>query len=86
MNTLINTNLDVNWCDDNDVFLDLHLWKKHKGITFTPEKPISLGIKHGIGLCGGSGHNRMVLTEHDNRMEFLELLVDSESFKFYKKL
>lgn len=86
MNTLINSRLNVNWCDDDYIFLDLHLWKKHKGLTFTPEVPISVGIKHGIGLCGGSGHNRMILTENDNRMEFLELLVDKESFNFYRSL
>jgi len=86
MNTLINTKLNVNWCDNNDIFLDLHLWKKHKGLTFTPETPISVGIKHGIGLCGGSGHNRMVLTENDEDSKVLKSLVDKESFEFYNKL
>jgi len=86
MNTLINTNLNVNWCDNNDIFLDLHLWKKHKGLTFTPEVPISVGIKHGIGLCGGSGHNRMLLTENDEDLQVLKSLVDNESFNFYKSL
>ena len=86
MNTLINTKLNVNWCDNNDIFLDLHLWNKHKGLTFTPEVPIAVGIKHGIGLCGGSGHNRMVLTENDESLEVLKSLVDKESFNFYKSL
>ena len=86
MNTLISTKLDVNWCDNNDIFLDLHLWNKHKGKTFTPETLISVGIKHGIGLCGGSGHNRMVLTENDEDSKVLKSLVDKESFEFYNKL
>ena len=86
MNTLINTKLNINWCDDNDVFLDLHLWNKHNGKTFTPENLISVGIKHGIGLCGGSGHNRMVLTENDENYKVLKSLVDKESFNFYKNL
>jgi hypothetical protein len=86
MNTLINTKLDVNWCDNNEVYLDLHIWKKHNGMTFTPEVPIAVGIKHGIGLCGGNGHNGMQFQENDNRMEFLEMLVDKESFNFYKSL
>lgn len=86
MNTLINTNLNVNWCDNNEVYLDLHIWKKHNGMTFTPEVPIAVGIKHGIGLCGGNGHNGMQFQENDFDLQFLKSIVDKESFNFYKSL
>lgn len=46
------------WPKDNEIWLDIDLWKKLKGKTVEPTKYYSVGIKHGIGLCGGVGHNK----------------------------
>jgi hypothetical protein len=43
---------------NNYIFLDINLWKQLKGKTFTPAKPICVGIKHGIGITGGKGHDQ----------------------------
>lgn len=56
--------------DDIDVFVDLKIWNQVKNrATYSdcrrpcnrggcyPNLPIALGIKHGIGLCGGKAHN-----------------------------
>lgn len=86
MNTLINCNAHIEWCEDNDVFLDLHLWKSLAGITITPTIPISMGIKHGIGLCGGSGHNAMRYENKDFDYKFLSDIVDEKSLILYKNL
>lgn len=73
----------------NNPFLDIEIWKwamkrgKRK-IKFV-ESTGSIGIKHGIGLCGGKGH-RMEMVNNDQGMEWLKSHVDSESFEFYRQL
>lgn len=49
--------LRLKW-DLSDAYLDAFLWKSLRGKTFLPAKPIAIGIKHGIGLCGGGGHSQ----------------------------
>lgn len=86
MSTLIKPDLDFKWCVDHEPYTDLHLWKTLKGITFRPEKHICLGIKHGVGLCGGRSHvdrlNRYDYFADENK-EFLKANTDKQSFKFY---
>ncbi len=89
MNTMIKPGLTFPWCVDIEPYLDLHLWQTIKNrIVFRPEKHIAIGIKHGVGLCGGGSH---VLDEKgriakryvnpDNGL--LKSTLDEESFKFY---
>jgi len=86
MNTLISSNAVIKFPPDNEVYLDLVLWKELSGKTFKPIKPIALGIKHGVGLCGGNGHNSMKYKNEDNGLSFLGSIVDQESFRFYKNI
>lgn len=89
MNTLMKTNLVVNWCADNYPYTDAHLWKSIKNrITFVPELPISLGIKHGIGMSGGNYHRTKLdrYTHDDSNSHFLSSIVDDYSFNFYTQL
>jgi len=85
MNTLIKPDLLFTWCQDIDPYTDLHLWKVLQGSGWTPEPPISLGIKHQEGLHGGRNHidrlERYVNKDAD--CAFLKGLMDRESFKFY---
>lgn len=90
MSTLIRPDLDFKWCVDIDPFTDLHIWKTLKGVLFTPKNHICLGIKHGIGKCGGSSHlSRLERYIHhgidDSKKWFLRENMDSESFKFYSE-
>lgn len=87
MSTMISTKLDIDFPKDNEPFFDLHLWKNYKGVTFKPKEPINIGIKHGIGKCGGKGH--LLAFRYDNEdaeMNWLKSKVDNESFKFYSSL
>lgn len=94
MNTLIKPDLDFNWCQDSDPYTDLHLWLR-AGLTgkiFHPGNHLSIGMKHGIGLCGGVNHvDRMDrYTNKDNDSGFLHKIMikendDFESFNFYSK-
>lgn len=73
----------------SDVFLDIEIWKwarrrNRRKIKFV-ESTGSIGIKHGIGLCGGKGH-RMEMINKDPEMKWLEARVDANSFEFYKQL
>lgn len=89
--TFIKPYLKINWPQDDEPFTDLHLWTKSQlnGVTFKPEKHISLGIKHGTGLTGGTSHiDRLerytgVRGVDDRDMRFLKENMDEESFKFY---
>ncbi len=88
MNTLIKADLNFDWCVDHEPYTDLHLWKTLKGVLFTPEKNICLGIKHGVGLCGGRSHlDRLHRYDkhgtNDQNKEFLKSLMDEDSYNFY---
>ena len=93
MNTLIRGGLDLKWCSDSEPYTDMWLWmrtdiNKIRRVIFTPDKTYSIGIKHGVGLCGGSNHfNRMHrYTNQDENMKFLKSLMDIDSLNFYSKL
>jgi hypothetical protein len=88
MSTLIRPGLKFDWCLDHDPFTDAHLYKVIKNkVIFTPEKLICMGIKHGVGKCGGRSHVDMLqrYQNDDPEKEFLKKHLDPESFKFYAK-
>lgn len=73
----------------NEVFLDIEIWKwarkrNRRKVKFV-ESTGSIGIKHGIGLCGGKGH-RMEMLNKDPDMKWLKARVDADSFEFYRQL
>lgn len=85
MNTLIRPDLNFNWCVDEDPYTDLHLWRQLKGIVFEPKNVISMGMKHGIGLCGGRSHVDRLhkYINQDQDFNFLKSILDTSSFNFY---
>jgi hypothetical protein len=73
------------WPADTTPFLDIELWKYAR---FKRRKFIqtgAVGIKHGLGLCGGKGHV-MNLRNQDLELKELERLTDEMGFEFYKAL
>jgi len=86
MNTAIAPGLKLNWPSDNYRFVDMYLWDKIKGMTISPEHPISIGMKgHGEGMYGGTGHDNKLHRYVHNDNGFLEKHLDKESFEFYKQ-
>jgi hypothetical protein len=87
-NTLIKTSAlkDFEWCEDSNIWTDIYLWKKLKGITSDSEI-ISLGIKHGLGVYGGRGHERdlNMYREQDGNYKYLKSIV-REDIEFYKSI
>lgn len=85
MNTIIKPDLDIKWGPDEDPYCDVWLWNQLKGVIIEPEKQVCLGIKHGIGLCGGQNHiDKMArYIEKDHNKDFIESIMDHESFDFY---
>lgn len=90
MNTLIKADLDFKWCPDNEAFTDTYLWNTIENrVIFTPDSHICMGMKHGIGLCGGKSHvDRLNRYEAPNGNPdydkmFLKNVLDPESFEFY---
>jgi glycosyltransferase involved in cell wall biosynthesis len=85
MNTLIRPDMNFKWSIDEDPYTDAYLWHHLKGEIIVPEKEICLGIKHGIGKCGGKLHTTHMdlYKNNDPEKKFLKEIVDNESFEFY---
>lgn len=98
MSTLIKPDMSLNWGKDENPYTDSWLWLSSRlnGVTFHPDKHICLGIKHGVGMCGGryhvdeytvSGQKRTGdLNKYkmdDLNFDFLRQHMDSESYEFY---
>lgn len=85
MNTLIKPDLDIKWGHDNDPYCDVHLWNQIKGVIIPTKKEICLGIKHGIGLCGGQNHTDKMqrFVNLDHQKTYLKSIIDKKSFDFY---
>lgn len=83
MNTLIKPRLKIHWPPDHEPYTDLHLWQQLKGVTFSPEKIISMGIKHNVGMTGGHYHSTKLHKFTNEDDGFMEKTMDAESFEFY---
>lgn len=93
MNMAVTANiLDINWCPEDYAYLDFHIWtraKKLKKISVPDCDRISIGIKHGIGLCGGGGHivGWKHYTHEDKDWQYFSNIVKNESdINFYKNI
>jgi hypothetical protein len=77
---------NFDWPDNSKPFLDIEIWKyaRHKKRKFIDTGAI--GIKHGLGLCGGKGHKMNWPKNYDKGMNELRKRVDPESFEFYKSM
>lgn len=93
MSTLVKPDMDIEWCPDHEVFTDMHLWYKYfpigEGAVFHPKNHICLGIKHGIGMCGGRSHTDRLFRYStgdgiiDSSLNFMRANMTPESFEFY---
>lgn len=74
------------WPDADTRFLDIELWKyaRHKKRVFIDTGAI--GVKHGLGKCGGKGHQMYWPKNFDKDFNQLKKMVDSEAFEFYRDL
>lgn len=73
------------WNRADDVFLDINIWNYAKRFRRTFIDAGAIGIKTGMGLCGGKGH-KTVFKNRDPELNWLQSRVDKESFEFYKSL
>ncbi len=86
MSTLIRSDLNFKWCSDNQQYTDIHLYNTLTNkVIFTPEKVICMGIKHGVGKCGGFCHNDNFqrYKDKDPDFTFLKSVMDFDSLHFY---
>jgi glycosyltransferase involved in cell wall biosynthesis len=56
--TLLRLPYKGGWPADNYPYIDMHFHKtgQVKTINFPKERVLAIGIKHGVGMCGGGGH------------------------------
>ena len=64
--------------------LDVRMWLFGQGLKVEFRNTGAIGIKHGIGLCGGIGHIFNPNWSKDSGMWYLKGQVREESFEFYK--
>lgn len=83
---------DFKWNADNDPWTDIHIWKQIPGAAVEKNKNdkwIAIGIKHGVGLCGGNGHNTAIVdrrTIQDGDWDWLRGQIGDEDVEFYKQI
>ncbi len=91
--SLFNTGFNLNcikffdFPQDNKTNLDIELWNfaNQKNLSTRFVKNGSVGMKHGLGICGGKGHE-WTMKNQDEHWEWLKANVDTEAFTFYKSL
>jgi hypothetical protein len=80
---------DFRWPDDKYPFTDLKIWasvKNSLSISFD-DTILAVGIKHGMGMTGGSGHNvKGFRWININGRPWFEKHIDRESILFYDSL
>jgi len=64
--------------------LDIRLWLFAQNLKVKFIETGAIGIKHGIGLCGGIGHQFNASFVKDSSMVWLQQNTREESFEFYK--
>lgn len=76
----------ISWPADSTIWTDLHLWKNLKGIAVESEI-LAVGIKHGLGVFGGRGHeeNLPMYKHQDKKFKYLESIVGSD-IEFYREI
>lgn len=73
------------WPSDHSPFLDVDLWKYARFKRRMFIKSGAIGIKHGLGLCGGKGHV-MKMQNSDNNLSWLRDNTDELGFQFYRSM
>ena len=65
-------------------FYDIELWKNNPGVLVQLEQEV-VSIKHGLGLCGGMGHEETKYKQFDDSEKtILKAFTDEEAQKLYK--
>lgn len=88
MNTLIKPDLTFAWPMDNDPFTDQWLWQgaiQNRKI-FEPGHLIAVGMKHGVGKCGGYNHVSKLERYINDDNGFLRNTLDDASYEFYNQV
>lgn len=75
---------NIKWPADNYPFLDMKIWKEINGKSIRFGNKIrAIGIKHGIGLTGGGGHNVNFKWSNHQAMKWFKDIV-KEDYSFYE--
>lgn len=76
-----------NWSDlrPDLAMVDIKLWDYAKRRTKAFIDTGAIGIKHGIGVCGGKGH-LISMHNKDQDMQWLKEKVSEDAFEFYQEL
>ena len=83
--TAVGRNAKIDVCDDYEAYYDVKIWQQNKGVQVVFDK-MPIGIKHGIGRCGGGGHKGSQWYQKIDRSgEYLKSITDPEAYEIYNK-
>ena len=80
----------IDWDKMHPLWFDISIWKQFTGLAPVIDKPIAIGIKHGVGPCGGAGHTKWLYEHHknaefDSNYEWLKQQICRSDFDWYMK-
>ena len=79
--TVIKAGIDINWPDDSEKALDIKLWSDPHLQKKLIQGSLAVGIKHGIGMCGGSAHGTLFPYDHeDEDLSYLSAVTRNDKF------
>lgn len=79
--------LQYKWPSNDYPYFDLHMWKNYKGVAIPfGDRIRAIGIKHGIGMVGGGGHNVNFKWTNNNALKWFINIIDEESLNFYNSI
>lgn len=89
--TLVNLKFTgMTWPADNDPFTDLWIWREWKcrkaTIKFDREKIYTIGVKHGMGLTGGSGHRNNIRWTMQKAQFWFNGKINQMDAQFYNRM
>lgn len=81
---------DMNWPEDSDPFTDMWIWRewrcKKACIKYDREKVYAIGVKHGMGLTGGSGHRNNLRWTMLKAQTWFNSKINQIDAQFYNKI
>jgi hypothetical protein len=81
----------INATSYNPLLFDMSLWRQFKGPTCQVNPPITIGMKHGFGVCGAAGHNEWFYNHDktslkDHNYKWLTAQIGEDDVEWYREM
>lgn len=81
----------INHSTYDRLLFDMGVWRQFQGPTCLVTPPITIGIKHGFGVCGAAGHNAWFYdkdprSHKDSHYKWLTAQIGEEDAEWYREM